>query len=85
MLVNSYLPVALSVLHQNAVLHHLGDNQKILHEQNVEKALVELFAVENDSIRTAACQTVTAMCKNLSSRDTFQQFGIGPNNHLLRV
>lgn len=78
MLVNSYLPVALSVLHQNAVLHHLGENRKILHEQNVEKALTELLAAENESVRSAACQAVSAMSKNLSSRDTFRQFGIAP-------
>ncbi|KAK3541613.1 hypothetical protein QTP86_033071, partial [Hemibagrus guttatus] len=51
-----------------------SENRKILHEQNVEKAIIELLAVENDSIHTAACQAVSAMSKNLSSRDTFRQF-----------
>ncbi|XP_027029535.2 armadillo repeat-containing protein 3 isoform X1 [Tachysurus fulvidraco] len=51
-----------------------SENRKILHEQNVEKAIIELLAVENDSIHTAVCQAVSAMSENLSSRDTFRQF-----------
>ncbi|MCJ8745703.1 hypothetical protein PDJAM_G00133410 [Pangasius djambal] len=61
-----------------------SENRKILHEQNFEKALVGLLAVENANIRTAACQAVSAMSKNLSSRDTFRQFdGIRPIVQLL--
>ncbi|KAF5899689.1 armadillo repeat-containing protein 3, partial [Clarias magur] len=51
-----------------------GENRKILHEQNVEKAITESLAVESDSVRTAACQAVSAMCKDLSSKDTFREF-----------
>lgn len=79
MWVNSYLPVALSMLYQNAVLHHLGDTQKILHKHNFEKVIIDLLAVENDSILIAACQAVSAMSKHLSSRDTFRQLGIVAN------
>ncbi|XP_017308184.1 armadillo repeat-containing protein 3 [Ictalurus punctatus] len=61
-----------------------SENRKILHEQNVEKALTELLAAENESVRSAACQAVSAMSKNLSSRDTFRQFdGIRPIVQLL--
>ncbi|KAM9436480.1 armadillo repeat-containing protein 3 [Clarias gariepinus] len=51
-----------------------GENRKILHEQNVEKAITESLAVESDSVRTAACQAVSTMCKDLSSKDTFREF-----------
>ncbi|KAF7691778.1 armadillo repeat-containing protein 3 [Silurus meridionalis] len=58
--------------------------QRILHEKNVEKALIELLAGENNSIHTAVCQAVSAMSKNLSSKDTFRQLeGIRPIMQLL--
>ncbi|XP_062841883.1 armadillo repeat-containing protein 3 isoform X2 [Trichomycterus rosablanca] len=50
-----------------------SENQKILHEQNVEKALVDLLAVQNDGVQAATCQAVAAMSKNPSSKDTFRQ------------
>ncbi|KAM6976412.1 armadillo repeat-containing protein 3 [Aplochiton taeniatus] len=49
-----------------------SENRKLLHEQNIEKALVELLAVENDSVRTATCLAVAAMSLNLASKDTFR-------------
>ncbi|XP_051543052.1 armadillo repeat-containing protein 3 [Myxocyprinus asiaticus] len=49
-----------------------SENRKILHEHNVEKALTDLLAQENESVRTAACQAVATVSKNLSSRETFR-------------
>uniref|UniRef100_A0A8C2CQN5 Armadillo repeat containing 3 n=1 Tax=Cyprinus carpio TaxID=7962 RepID=A0A8C2CQN5_CYPCA len=49
-----------------------GENRKILHERNVEKTLTDLLMQENESVRTAACQAVATVSKNLSSRDTFR-------------
>ncbi|KAJ8375062.1 hypothetical protein SKAU_G00056420 [Synaphobranchus kaupii] len=56
-----------------------SENRKILHEQDVEKALVNLLAVDHDGVRTATCRTVAAMSENLACRDTFRQLeGIRP-------
>ncbi|XP_051737858.1 armadillo repeat-containing protein 3 isoform X3 [Ctenopharyngodon idella] len=61
-----------------------SENRKILHERNVEKALTDLLMQENESVRTAACQAVAAVSKNLSSRDTFRCLdAIGPIVQLL--
>ncbi|XP_076868926.1 armadillo repeat-containing protein 3 isoform X2 [Brachyhypopomus gauderio] len=49
-----------------------GEVRKILHEQDVEKALVSLLAVEDDGVRTATCQAVAAMSQLVASRDTFR-------------
>lgn len=78
MLVNSYFPVALSLL------HYLGETRNILRLQNIEKVLIELLAVENDSIRTAACQAVSTQGSDPSSKETFRQLGIVPNINLLK-
>lgn len=55
-----------------ARMAHNGENRKILHEQNVEKALTDLLVEENDNIRTATCQAIATVSKNLSSRETFR-------------
>ncbi|KAJ8418735.1 hypothetical protein AAFF_G00002340 [Aldrovandia affinis] len=49
-----------------------GDNRKILHEHGVEKALINLLAVDHNGVRTTACQMVAAMSENLACRDTFR-------------
>ncbi|KAA0704789.1 Armadillo repeat-containing protein 3 [Triplophysa tibetana] len=49
-----------------------GEIRKILHGQNVEKALTDLLAQENDNIRIATCQAVATVSKNLSSREIFR-------------
>ncbi|XP_056593979.1 armadillo repeat-containing protein 3 [Triplophysa dalaica] len=49
-----------------------GEIRKILHGQNVEKALTDLLTQENDNIRIATCQAVATVSKNLSSRDIFR-------------
>ncbi|KAM8881736.1 armadillo repeat-containing protein 3 isoform X1 [Synchiropus splendidus] len=43
-----------------------------LHEQNVEKIMVELLSVVNDSVKTAACQALAAMSSQLA-KDTFRE------------
>ncbi|ROJ70143.1 Armadillo repeat-containing protein 3 [Anabarilius grahami] len=61
-----------------------SENRTILHERNVEKALTDLLKQENESVRTAVCQAVAAVSKNLSSRDTFRCLdAIGPIVQLL--
>ncbi|KAL6462900.1 hypothetical protein MHYP_G00293220 [Metynnis hypsauchen] len=61
-----------------------SENRKILHEQDVEKALIDLLAVENEGVRTAVCQAVAVMSNNLSSKDTFRHLdGIRPIVQLL--
>uniref|UniRef100_A0A8B9JKB2 EDR1/CTR1/ARMC3-like peptidase-like domain-containing protein n=1 Tax=Astyanax mexicanus TaxID=7994 RepID=A0A8B9JKB2_ASTMX len=49
-----------------------SETRKLLHEQNVEKALIDLLATENKSVHTAVCQAVAVLSKNQSSMDTFR-------------
>lgn len=53
----------------------LADNRKLLHEQDVEKVLVELLSVVNDSVKTATCHAVAAMSFHLASKDSFRDLG----------
>ncbi|KAG9347730.1 hypothetical protein JZ751_003744 [Albula glossodonta] len=50
----------------------ITENRRVLHEHDVEKALITLLAEDHDGVRTAACQTVAAMSENLACRDTFR-------------
>uniref|UniRef100_A0AAY4EZP8 EDR1/CTR1/ARMC3-like peptidase-like domain-containing protein n=1 Tax=Denticeps clupeoides TaxID=299321 RepID=A0AAY4EZP8_9TELE len=43
------------------------ENRKILQDKDVEKVLVDLLAVENSNISSAACQTVAVMSENLAN------------------
>ncbi|XP_062297753.1 armadillo repeat-containing protein 3 isoform X2 [Scomber scombrus] len=52
-----------------------SENRKLLHEQDVEKVLVELLSVANDSVKTATCHAVAAMSFNLASKDSFRDLG----------
>lgn len=54
----------------------IDENRKILHEQDVEKSLMALLAVENSRVRSAACQAVAVMSRNSASKDTFRHLGI---------
>ncbi|XP_072544871.1 armadillo repeat-containing protein 3 isoform X2 [Salminus brasiliensis] len=61
-----------------------SENRKILHEQDVEKALIDLLASENNDVHSAVCQAVAVMSKNLGSKDTFRHLnGIRPIVQLL--
>uniref|UniRef100_A0A8B9JK43 EDR1/CTR1/ARMC3-like peptidase-like domain-containing protein n=2 Tax=Astyanax mexicanus TaxID=7994 RepID=A0A8B9JK43_ASTMX len=61
-----------------------SETRKLLHEQNVEKALIDLLATENKSVHTAVCQAVAVLSKNQSSMDTFRLLnGIKPIVQLL--
>lgn len=62
----------------------LAENRKLLHEQNVEKVLVELLSVADVSVKTATCQALAAMSFHLASKDTFRDLGTvhtNPHNH----
>ncbi|XP_067434318.1 armadillo repeat-containing protein 3 [Thunnus thynnus] len=52
-----------------------SENRKLLHEQDVEKVLVELLSVPDDSVKTATCQAVAAMSFLLASKDSFRELG----------
>ncbi|XP_053198601.1 armadillo repeat-containing protein 3 isoform X2 [Scomber japonicus] len=52
-----------------------SENRKLLHEQDVEKVLVELLSVVNDSVKTATCHAVAAMSFHLASKDSFRELG----------
>ncbi|XP_044032814.1 armadillo repeat-containing protein 3 isoform X2 [Siniperca chuatsi] len=52
-----------------------SENRKLLHEQKVEKVLVELLSVADVSVKTATCQAVPAMSLHLASKDSFRDLG----------
>ncbi|KAM9839683.1 armadillo repeat-containing protein 3 [Aulostomus maculatus] len=52
-----------------------SENCKQLHEQNVEKSLVELLSVPNDDVKTAICQAAAAMSFHGASKDSFRDLG----------
>ncbi|KAJ8010803.1 hypothetical protein DPEC_G00078930 [Dallia pectoralis] len=49
-----------------------SENYRLLHEQDIEKSLVELLSVESDSLRTSTCQAIAAVGVNLASKDAFR-------------
>ncbi|XP_029001847.1 armadillo repeat-containing protein 3 [Betta splendens] len=54
---------------------HSSEGCSVLHEQNVEKVLVELLCVEDVTVKTSACQAVAAMSFHLASKDRFRDLG----------
>ncbi|XP_074049090.1 armadillo repeat-containing protein 3 isoform X2 [Macrotis lagotis] len=60
------------------------ENRKILHEQEVEKCLINLLGVENDGTKAAAAEVISAMSENLASKEFFNTQGIPQLVQLLR-
>ncbi|NWS96298.1 ARMC3 protein, partial [Mionectes macconnelli] len=42
--------------------------RKILHEEEVEKCLLQLLETNSDEVKVAACQAISAMCDNVDSK-----------------
>ncbi|XP_074878565.1 armadillo repeat-containing protein 3 [Buteo buteo] len=53
-----------------------SENRKILNEEEVEKCLVNLLEIDNDGVKIAAAQAISAMCENLASKRAFRLQGI---------
>ncbi|KAM6101254.1 armadillo repeat-containing protein 3 isoform 3-T3 [Theristicus caerulescens] len=53
-----------------------SENRKILHEEEVEKCLINLLETDNDGVKVAASQAISAMCENLASKRAFGLQGI---------
>ncbi|XP_009328843.1 PREDICTED: armadillo repeat-containing protein 3 isoform X2 [Pygoscelis adeliae] len=53
-----------------------SENRKILNEEEVEKCLINLLEIDNDGIKIAASQAISAMCENLASKRAFGLQGI---------
>ncbi|KFV80605.1 Armadillo repeat-containing protein 3 [Struthio camelus australis] len=53
-----------------------SENRKILNEQEVEKCLINLLGNDNDGVKAAASQAISAMCENLASKRAFGPQGI---------
>ncbi|XP_010289086.1 PREDICTED: armadillo repeat-containing protein 3 isoform X2 [Phaethon lepturus] len=53
-----------------------SENRKILSEEEVEKCLINLLEVDNDGVKVAASQAISAMCENLASKRAFGLQGI---------
>uniref|UniRef100_A0A663EE31 Armadillo repeat containing 3 n=1 Tax=Aquila chrysaetos chrysaetos TaxID=223781 RepID=A0A663EE31_AQUCH len=59
------------------------ENRKILNEEEVEKCLINLLEIDNDGVKIAAAQAISAMCENLASKRAFGLQGIPQLVHLL--
>ncbi|KAM9198821.1 armadillo repeat-containing protein 3 [Mergus octosetaceus] len=53
-----------------------SENRKILNEEEVENCLINLLEIDNDGVKVAASQAISAMCENLSSKHVFGLQGI---------
>ncbi|XP_055661248.1 armadillo repeat-containing protein 3 isoform X1 [Falco peregrinus] len=53
-----------------------SENRKILNEEEVEKYLINLLETDNDEVKVAASQAISAMCENLASKHAFGLQGI---------
>ncbi|CAM9232547.1 unnamed protein product [Bubo scandiacus] len=53
-----------------------SENRKILNQEEVEKCLINLLEVDNDGVKVAASQAISAMCENLASKRAFGLQGI---------
>ncbi|XP_054672045.1 armadillo repeat-containing protein 3 isoform X2 [Grus americana] len=53
-----------------------SENRKILNEEEVEKCLINLLEIDNDGVKVAASQAISAMCENLASKRVFGLQGI---------
>ncbi|KAM7124525.1 armadillo repeat-containing protein 3 [Ciconia maguari] len=53
-----------------------SENRKILNEEEVEKCLINLLEIDNDGVKVAASQAISAMCENLASKRAFGLQGI---------
>ncbi|XP_009877694.1 PREDICTED: armadillo repeat-containing protein 3 [Apaloderma vittatum] len=52
------------------------ETRKILNEEEVEKSLINLLEIENNGVKVAASQAISAMCENLASKRAFGLQGI---------
>ncbi|NXF63615.1 ARMC3 protein, partial [Ciccaba nigrolineata] len=53
-----------------------SENRKILNQEEVEKYLINLLEIDNDGVKVAASQAISAMCENLASKCAFGLQGI---------
>ncbi|XP_005153028.2 armadillo repeat-containing protein 3 isoform X2 [Melopsittacus undulatus] len=53
-----------------------SENRNILHEEEVEKCLINLLETDNDGVKVAVSQAISAMCANLASKRAFGLQGI---------
>ncbi|XP_074123015.1 armadillo repeat-containing protein 3 isoform X2 [Sminthopsis crassicaudata] len=60
------------------------ETRKILHEQGVEKCLINLLGAENDGTKVAAAEVISAMSENLASKEFFNTQGIPQIVQLLK-
>lgn len=45
--------------------------RKILNEEEIEKSLINLLKIDNDGVKVAASQAISAMCENSASKRAF--------------
>lgn len=54
----------------------VAENCNVLHEKDIEKALVELLSADDDNMKASVCQAVAAMSFLPASKDRFRDLGI---------
>lgn len=75
-IVSSTLPeIQASAVKCIARVAQSSENRNMLHEQNVEKVLMELLSVNDDGVKTATSQAVSAMSANLASKEILRELG----------
>ncbi|OXB56045.1 hypothetical protein ASZ78_005381 [Callipepla squamata] len=52
------------------------ENRKILNEEDVENCLINLLEIDDDGVKVAASQAISAMCENIASKRIFGLQGI---------
>ncbi|PKU33708.1 armadillo repeat-containing protein 3 [Limosa lapponica baueri] len=57
-------------------LQIMPENRKILREEEVEKCLINLLEVDNDGVKVAASEAISAMCENSASKRALGVQGI---------
>ncbi|XP_014801365.1 PREDICTED: armadillo repeat-containing protein 3 [Calidris pugnax] len=60
-----------------------SENRKILREEEVEKCLINFLEVDNDGVKVAASEAISAMCENSASKRALGVQGIPPLVQLL--
>ncbi|XP_072185044.1 armadillo repeat-containing protein 3 [Excalfactoria chinensis] len=53
-----------------------SENRKILNEEDIENCLINLLEVDDDGVKVAASQAISAMCENVASKRAFGLQGI---------
>lgn len=57
------------------VFLNVAESRDVLHEQVIEKVLVELLFAADDNVKASACQAIAAISFHPGSKDRFRELG----------